>query len=277
MIDEIPKFRAAIDAIDDQLMTLLNERSQLVRKVGAIKKQTQAADVCYIRAGREADMVRRIVDHSRRNGFPAAAAAHMWRIIISASLTLESSLSTTVFATDANSELYWLAREYFGNFIPVMREPTARRVIGDVMDGKAQVGILPIPDDSGEGKWWQKLPEGINIFACVPFILTGNASVKAFAIARLEPEPTSEDATFVSIETDRDMSQSRLKSLLDKQHLEVRWLATDNFASGHRAHLIEIKGFLQPRDPAITALSAEAGASLLAIRVLGAYALPIQL
>ena len=277
MTKDIPQLRADIDAIDEKLISLLNERSQYVKQVGAIKRETQPAGHCFIRSGREADMVRRMMEAFRGGTFPSAAAAHMWRIIISASLSLESPLTVSAWGTETQQEIYWYAREYFGNFTPITRESAARRVLGEVMDGKAQVGVLPLPEDSAEGKWWLKLQGGLKIFACVPFILPRGANIKALAIAKVEPEDTGNDISFFSIETEQDVSQSRLKATIDKHNLDVRWLAADSFSSGHRVHLIEVKGFITGSHDFVREIKAAIGTSLVAINWLGAYALPIQL
>jgi chorismate mutase len=277
MTKDIPELRAAIDAIDQTLVTLLNERSEFVRQVGAIKSRTQPAGTSFIRSGREADMVRRMLEAFRGGVFPPAAAAHLWRIIISASLSLESQLTVSAYATETQQDIYWFAREYFGNFTPINKESAPRRILGEVMDGKAQVGVLPLPEDPAEGKWWLKLQGDLKIFACVPFILPKGVSIKALAVARVEPEDTGNDLSFFSIETDRDVSQSRLKATLDRHRLDVRWLAVESFPSGHRVHLIEIRGFVTGYHDVVREIKADIGASLLAIHWLGAYALPIQL
>jgi chorismate mutase len=275
MSKTIPELRAEIDAIDEKLITLLNQRSRFVLEVGAIKKSTQGPGICFIRSGREADMVRRMLEAFKEGVFPAPAAAHLWRIIISASLSLESPLSVAAYAPEAFQEIYWFAREYFGNFTPITRESTSRRVLSEVIDEKAQVGVVPLPDDSTEGKWWLKLQEPLKIFACIPFILPKGGSVKALAVAKVEPEETGNDVSFFSIETEMDISQSRIKTALDNHKLEARWLAVESFNSGHRVHLIEIKGFVTLSHDFVSEVKAAIGVSLLGLTWLGAYALPI--
>jgi chorismate mutase len=277
MTQTIPELRARIDALDEELIALLNQRSKFVLQVGAIKKSTQAEGVSFIRSGREADMVRRMLDAFKGGTFPAPAAAHMWRIIISASLSLESPLTVAAYCPEPQHEIYWFAREYFGNFTPISKEPTARRILGEVIDGKAQVGVLPLPDDSAEGKWWLKIPGNLKIFACIPFILPKGGEIKALAVAKVEPEDTGNDLSFFRIETVSDVSQSRLKAIIDKQKLDARWLAVESFASGHRVHLIEIKGFITAHHDFVREIKGALGTSLVAIEWLGAYALPITL
>src|SRR5579872_4375536 len=106
MTQDIPELRAAIDAIDDELVALLNKRSQFVKQVAAIKRDTQPQGMSFIRSGREADMVRRMLEAFRGGTFPAPAAAQIWRLIISASLSLESPLSVTTYNPEQQQEIY---------------------------------------------------------------------------------------------------------------------------------------------------------------------------
>lgn len=268
--------RASIDEVDNKIIALLKERCGYVKQVGMTKKARQQAGKCFIRSGREADMVRRMFATFSKETFPASAAAHLWRIIIAASLSLESSLSVSAYYSDTKQDVYWLAREYFGNFTPTFKQSTTRRVLADVMDEKAEVGALPMPDQSPEGSWWLKLPEDIKIFACVPFIMAGEAHPPVLLIARVDPEPTGEDVSLISIETQADVSQSRLKAIFDKHKSEVTWLSAESFPSGHRVHLVEMKGFFTLSDEVLVSMSRDVGNALLSLRHLGSYAVPIR-
>lgn len=278
---DIIKLRASIDEVDNKLIALLNERSTLVKQVGMTKKKRQQDGQAFIRSGREASMLRRIYKAFESEAFPAHAAIQIWRMIICASLSLEAPLTVTAFAPDGGHEIYWLAREYFGYFIPVNRQPTAKRVLGDILDGKAEVGVLPLPDESfdtaHDGAWWRELPEGIKIFACVPFILQNGNTIKALAVAKLEPENTGDDISLIRLQTDMNISQSRLTALFEKHTLDVRWVFIDTTPSTERTHLIEIKGFMKGDSSEMKALKEDIGTSLHAMTFLGAYGVPISI
>lgn len=273
---KILALRASIDDVDNKIITLLKERCGYVKQVGMTKKARQQAGKSFIRSGREADMVRRMYNTFRNEPFPAAAAAHLWRIIIAASLSLETSLSVSAFWSDARQDIYWLSREYFGNFTPMHKQTSARRVIADVMDEKAEVGALPLPDMTPEGNWWMKLPDDIKIFACVPFIIAGEAQPPVLLIAKLDPEATGDDVTLISIETHQDVSQGRLKALFDKCGAKVRWLGADTFPSGHRIHLVEIAGFHSQKSESLKPLSDQLSSALISLKYLGSYAVPVH-
>lgn len=273
---DITRLRASIDEVDNRIIALLNERCGFVKQVGMTKKARQQAGKSFIRSGREANMVRRMFTVFSQGEFPPQAAAHLWRIIIAASLSLETSLTVSAFFSETRQDIYWLAREYFGNFTPIHKQTATRRVVADVMDQKVEVGALPVPDQSPDGGWWQKLPDDVKIFACVPFIIQGDAPPNLLLIARLTPEETGDDVTLISIETRNEVSQNRLKTLFDQQGVAVNWLASEHFPSGHRVHLIEMKGFFELHDSPLQMVMRELDSSLVALKVLGAYASPLR-
>jgi chorismate mutase len=188
MTQDIQPLRDAIDAIDDQIIALLNARSELVRKVGRIKQVTQKEAGSYIRAGREAVMARNIWRKFLETGpFPAAAAVQIWRLIIAASLSLESSLRLSA----AGGEVYWRAREYLGPFTPAKICAQTREALGDAARDAAVIAAVALPSDAEN--WWVDFPETLKIFACAPFLLPKDADAACLLAARLTPEATGED------------------------------------------------------------------------------------
>lgn len=259
---DISKFRAEIDAIDEKLIRLLNERSEIVKKVGATKKKSQNSNICYIRPGREASMVRRIYDVFRDGVFPAKGAAHIWRNIINASLSLESRLAISV---SGHGDLYWLAREYFGPFNPVRKKNTSEEVINDVVKGNAEVGVLPVSDY----RWWLDLPDDIKIFACVPFILQNDTKeIKALSFARLLPEDTGNDITLLKLVANIKLNQKIIEEVFGKHKMNAILLSSIG-----NSYLIEVPQFLTENNHLTAKIEEETG---FAITVLGSYAVPLE-
>jgi chorismate mutase len=273
--------RAKIDVIDDQIVTLLKQRLEHVKTIGKLK-HTHSGEQFVIRPGREATMVRRIFNLFQDSDFHPIAAASMWRQIIAASANTESPLKISVYSPAEHSPQYWITREYFGSFCPITRQPSARRVVGDVMDGKANIGILPLPQSSEQDPWWSALASQSKdiprIFAYIPFI---NLSIQerdrfgALAIARVEPENTGKDITYLLLKTDMEISQSRLNSIFSKLTMKANWLSIQSPTPDQRHHLIELAGFFNDDCESIKQFIAEAGSSILGSIFLGSYAEPI--
>lgn len=272
----IAGFRQEIDALDDKLIELLIERIGIVSQVGSIKR-THYPGQCPLRAGREADMVRRIIKRFEGTAFDPAAAAAMWRILIGSSTCVETPLTVSVFAPINNETFYWLGREYFGPTASINRQPHVNRVVGDVIEGKAMIGIVPILESGDTNNWWTNLmtPGSPKIFAHIPFVYSSAATPAGMAIARIQADPTGDDVSFVALDVDHNVSQHRLQSVFAQSQLSVRWISITPSVASSRRHLIEIKGYVTPEDDALKSALAALGASVLQVGYLGAYAVPV--
>lgn len=281
--ERLTEFRSQIDEIDEAIIDYLLKRTEIVKQVGKLKHEHETV-YCPIRSGREAEMLRRITAKFAGSSFPAQAAASIWRIIIGASTSIEEKLVISVFSDQKDNGLYWLAREYFGSHIPLVKHSNIRRIIGDIMDGKSNIGVIPYPRNAENSDWWTALlQQGENspkIFAYIPFI-QNNSSEKeispAFAVARLVPEPSSEDISVIVIEADHNVSQSRLQTALSKEGLEATWLNIATLKPTSRHHLVEIKGFITPEHEGFGAALSSMGRSIFTSHFLGAYAAPIKI
>ncbi len=280
---ELSALRTKIDAIDEKLVDLLRDRIEVVTQVGEYKRRT-APGTCPIRPAREAEMIRRIMSMFDGSAFPPAAAAAIWRILIGASTSVESSLVISVFAPDRDEELYWLTREYFGPFVTIIRQPHIKRVIGDVMDGKAAVGVVPMLRSDDTTFWWTNLLQEGNeipkVFARIPFIYSGTPGRNApsgLAFGRLSPENSGHDNTLIAIEADANLSHSKLQITMGHARLEASWINIATLHPSVRHHLVELKGFITPDDESFKSMLASLGSSVLKVSFLGSYAVPINI
>lgn len=277
---ELVELRRQIDAMDAQIVALLKQRTEIVQQVGKFKKK-QNGKGCMIRPGREADMLRRIWSEFADGPFSPVAACAIWRIIIAASTAVEAEMRISVYAPDSDATLYWLAREYFGSLSPVARHPNCNRVVGDVVDGKAEVGILPPLTDEVNGTWWLTLAQQEEnpprIFAHVPFVTSQSEPRRhaSFAIARIDAEPTGDDITLIAIEA-ADTSINRLTTAFAMAGMKASRIAFVNSMSGNTVHhLLQVQEFVAPTDPRLANVLGKIGEGLVYSKVLGSYANPI--
>lgn len=288
---ELQNFRQQIDAIDDELLTLIAQRNGIVQKVGALK-EASGADYSIIRPGREASMVRRVCDDF--TGSNKAAIAHIWRMLISSSVNIEEDSCVSALASHASRESFWVAREYFGPFTPMRQQPTVTDVLFDVINRKATVGVIPFLDDGGPHPWWQKLCEFDDrpaVFATLPFVRRSPSNKPPLvAIGYVAPEPTGDDSSLWVIRAPVMMHFSLLSQLLDENdlpHVEeqsCRFLGTP--AMEH--YLMRFPDFVGPDDARITSFVKAASKAMegdsrahasapVSAYYLGAYANPLRL
>ncbi len=147
---KLEDFRAQIDTIDNELLTLLAKRMEIVEKVGEFKR-AQGASGSFIRPKREGDMMKAILAKGAGK-FPKEALFSIWRTIISASLQVENPFRvlTTI---QAEKEIY----EYFGAFSEYVFFKTEDEVLKNMTN--SDVGVLP------KCPALEKLPEGVKVFA----------------------------------------------------------------------------------------------------------------
>ena len=278
---ELAGFRAQIDTIDDKLIALLKERIAVVDKVGEFKRRT-APGRCPIRPAREAEMVQRVMNAFAGSNFSPAAAAAMWRTLIGASTSNEITLVISVFTPERDNDLFWMAREYFGPFIQIIKQPYIKRVIGDVMDGKANVGVVPMLRSSDSTYWWTNLTQQTHdtpkVFARIPYVYHGvpnRDAPSALAIARLLPERTDNDRSIIVLEADHNISQHKLQSAFTNAKLEATWINVATLTPSARHHLVEVKGFVTEENEIMQGVLASLGSSILNASFLGTYAAPI--
>jgi hypothetical protein len=199
--------------------------------------------------------------------FPPAAIATMWRMILSASLTLEQSMTIAAFCKKNSQAPYWLAREYFGTVMPIARFTEEELVVEQVIKSYATIGILPL-EQQMEKPWWLR-PAGesnqIFIFAKLPYVVQSWMAddENAFAIAAVMPEETGDDISVLAIET---------------------FAAADEvIANLQRVYAADILLLSQAENGLLIGVSCFLDSALLAqktlgsaVRLLGAYARPLQ-
>ena len=280
---ELEVFRRQIDGIDDEIVRLMRERISVVSRVGELKRRTNPGR-CPIRPAREAEMLRRIIHKFHDSSFLPAAAAAMWRMIIGISTAVEGPLTLSVFTPEHDNDLFWMAREYFGPFVPVIRESHIKRVIGDVMDGKATVGIVPMLRSADTTFWWTNLMQSgtdqPKVFARIPFIYNGapgRNAPSALAIARVTPEDSGDDKSLIVLEVEHNVSQTRLQTAFNNAKLDATWINIATLQPSSRHHLIEVKGFVHIEHPGMQNILNSLGTSILQHCFLGSYAVPVIL
>jgi chorismate mutase / prephenate dehydratase len=270
--------RREIDEIDDEMHDLLIRRTKLVDAIGALKKSD---GVPAIRPGREAKILRRLM--ARHDGkFPRPLIVRIWREILSGTTRLQVDFAVAVHVPETAPGLWDVARDHYGSFTPMTAFGTASQVLRAMTEGGASIGVLPIPQDGDKDPWWPQLvsadPQTPRVVARLPFGLPGNAragGLQAFAIGRGAPEPTGADRTLLIIDTSREISRTRLFSVLKAGGLEPNFLAAVASAPDVAANLIEFEGLLSAEDTALQKALVPLGGAVTGIAFLGSYARPL--
>ncbi len=144
---DLGKLRGEIDAVDERLHGLLNERARLARAVGTLKSK-DAKSVDFYRPEREAQVLRMAI---ARNHGPLRneEIARLFREIMSACLAQEEPLKV-VFLGPEGTFTQTALLKHFGHSVRAMPLTTIDEVFHEVETSSADFGVVPI-ENSTEG------------------------------------------------------------------------------------------------------------------------------
>jgi chorismate mutase/prephenate dehydratase len=145
MTATLADLRVQIDALDNQLLTLLNQRALVAEQVGEVKKLEGTP---FFRPDRVAQVIEKI-QHANKGPLKNEHVAAVWREIMSACLALESPVRVAylgpagTFSEEAAVRFFGSSIEHIpcANFDEVFRAATA---------GTADFGVVPV-ENSTEG------------------------------------------------------------------------------------------------------------------------------
>ena len=145
---DLKELRARIDAVDTELIRLLNERADLVHGVGEFKK---ARGLEIYAPEREEQLLASLTAKNAARGgrLPASGLRAIWREIMSASLALEKDLAIAYFGPEA-TWTHQAAREKFGASVRYLAQGSIAEVFAAVARGRADYGVVPV-ENSTEG------------------------------------------------------------------------------------------------------------------------------
>jgi chorismate mutase / prephenate dehydratase len=142
-VDEIDKLRAEIDALDDELLSLVNRRAAHARRIGDLKAGASA-----YRPEREIEILRRVTN---ANPGPLAAerVSAVFREVISACRGMEAAIRVAYLGPEGTFSEQ-AARKQFGYAVETMPAPTVDEVFRRCESGAVEFSVVPV-ENSTEG------------------------------------------------------------------------------------------------------------------------------
>jgi chorismate mutase/prephenate dehydratase len=143
---DLSQIRKKIDELDERIIRLLNERTDLAREVGKMKME--AGKEIYA-PERESEIYRKIDALAEKGVLPKDALKSIYREIMSASLALEKPLTIAYLGPEATfTHLASLSK--FGSSVHYRSCASINEVFREVEQGRADYGVIPI-ENSIEG------------------------------------------------------------------------------------------------------------------------------
>jgi chorismate mutase/prephenate dehydratase len=143
MSDDLHKLRREIDALDDELLKLVNRRAGLAGRIGALKK-----GVAIYRPEREAEILRRV---AKSNPGPLASerVAGVFREVISACRGLEEAIRVTYLGPEGTFSEQ-AVRKHFGRAVEALPTASVDEAFRQCEAGAVQFTVVPV-ENSTEG------------------------------------------------------------------------------------------------------------------------------
>jgi len=143
--EKIKKLRKRIDALDREILKLLNRRAEVVLDVGMTK--TRGNKEFYV-PEREREVYMRLMENNR-GPFPDHAVKNVFREIMSACLALEKPLKIA-FLGPVATFTHQASMAHFGLSGEFMPKKDIADVFDDVEKGRAEYGVVPV-ENTTEG------------------------------------------------------------------------------------------------------------------------------
>lgn len=145
----VDDYRSQIDAIDDKLVDLLNERAKLAQTVGKEKRDAARPMHDPEREQRIFERLERRLSEIGSAVFPASSIRAVFREIISACLSVEEEV-TVAYLGPPGTFTHLAARSNFGTAARYVEGSTIPAVFDAVSRGAVSYGVVPI-ENSTEG------------------------------------------------------------------------------------------------------------------------------
>ena len=140
-MSELTELRKKIDALDGELLRLLNERARVAQAIGVIKNRESLP---IYSPDREIKLLRSLVGRSEGPLRPEAIRA-IYREIMSASLAIEKDVAIACLGP-SGSPSHQAALSKFGSSVRYTFAPDVSGVFAEVAADRADCGVVPLED-----------------------------------------------------------------------------------------------------------------------------------
>jgi chorismate mutase/prephenate dehydratase len=145
--EQLKAIRERIDALDEQLQSLINERASLAQEVAEVKLAT-GQDAVFYRPEREAQVLRRVKERNQ-GPLPAEEVARLFREVMSACLALERQTAVAFLGPEGTFS-HEAVLKHFGHSVKPVPLAAFDEVFREVEAGSADYAVVPV-ENSTEG------------------------------------------------------------------------------------------------------------------------------
>jgi len=183
MSEDLSKLRDAIDAIDADILQALSRRMQLSDRVIAAK-----GGIAAFRPGREAQLVRRLVDQSAGLDLSADVILGIWRQIMAASLGRQNGKQTSFVHSAAMPAAVW----HMGAMMALQVDDSIASLLAMIAEGRCAYALVPADQSDRELAAGLASTAGVYIISRTP-LYPIESILPAYILANYLPDPSGND------------------------------------------------------------------------------------
>lgn len=271
-MSSLDELRVKIDAIDVELLRLLNERAKVAKEIGTIKSRE---GLPIYSPEREDRVIRSLIDRSEGPLTPEAIRA-IYCEIMSAALAVEKDVAIACLGP-AGSPSHQAAKSKFGSSVRYVFLANTEEVFREVKRDGADCGVVPIdhPEHGLANQTLDQLAE-TELSICAEIFLTErgahNDAARFFVLGRNANPPSGNDMTMLMLRIE-DKPGALVSAL---EPFKVLSINLSHFASRPAAHgsqdiffFVEAAG--HTRDLQMVDLFRELSRCCRAVKVIGSY------
>lgn len=231
--------RARIDAVDAELLRLIDERASLAAQVAQAKRLAGTGDQFALRPARETQVIRRLLGLERRTA-DAGLVVRVWRELMGDNLNRQGAFHVGAWGgRSGGARITELARQRFGGAVYLRQLDKPEQILAEAKT-PGGVGLGALTPDSA---WWGRLlvEPKLTAFAVLPCLAAWGAP-EALAVAEVEMEPSgaSDETLWV---TDSTKQSWEIEIELSRDGVAARMISE---ASGLK--LFSLAGFYMKND-----------------------------
>ncbi len=267
-MSSLDSLRKQIDAIDTELLRLLNQRAVLAKEIGVIKNR---ASLPIYAPDREIRLLRSLCERNQGPLRPESIRA-IYREIMSASLALEKNIAIACLGPSGSSS-HQAALGRFGSSVGYHPCPTVAEVFSATQNHKADCGVAPLEEpEHGFSSPTLDCLADTDLRICAEIAPESSPGARFIALGHQLNQPTGADRTMIMLVIE-DKAGSLVSALDPFRQLGINLI---HFASrpvspgaAESRFFVEADGHLEELEK--SGLLAQLERNCRAVKILGSY------
>ncbi len=219
-IEQLNTLRKKIDSIDNSIIKMLIQRSQIAKKIGDKKKEGSSSKIHIFRPERQAVILRKLISMSLKKGLSPLLVSNIWKEIFGSQILLQGGVRISSYLGEKDNNLISNIYSLIGLESKIFMKKDSQLVINSLLKDQTDIGALVFPNNKDNGSWWTKNTyEGLYIISCAPMIsMKKQFKPKIVILSKNKPKKSGNDISLFVSKTKQNTS-NEFKLLCNRDNL----------------------------------------------------------